>query len=284
MVQKFLESEIQTMEAPKSTRYVLFVLFTILILLLSACQSATLANSPQPTQPRTQPAATLAILVTEPSSSEALADITLDYSAVAQDVTVETVPAKPTSADSPYWEAMPGYRLLTLQGYPTANHMLKPQIFIYPVGDLASANENADQIAADLQALLQTRQGGDHMPFLPIYNAAQVIHVQVQYLDFKSGQGVRFLTQFDQGILPINNFELIYTFQGLTGDGKYYIAAVLPVTHPELPDSSEVNEEMANDFQGYLSGTVTMLNQQPANSFTPDLDKLDALVRSIEVK
>ena len=64
------------------------------------------------------------------------------------------------------------------------------------------------------------------------------MHVQVQYLDFKSGTGVRFLTQFNNGMAPVNNHDLIYTFQGLTSDGKYYIAAVLPVTHPDLPANS----------------------------------------------
>jgi hypothetical protein len=29
---------------------------------------------------------------------------------------------------------------------------------------------------------------------------------------------------------------------------------------------------------------VTLLNQQPASSFSPDLNKLDALMSSIEVK
>ena len=67
------------------------------------------------------------------------------------------------------------------------------------------------------------------MPFLPLFNAAQVMHTHLQYLDFKNGQGLRYLTEFDQGIIPINNYELIYTYQGLTGDGKYYVAAVLPV-------------------------------------------------------
>ena len=125
------------------------------------------------------------------------------------------------------------------------------------------------------------------MPFLPLFNAQQVMHAQVQYLDFKNGNGVRFLTQFDQAPLPINNFELIYTFQGLTRDGKYYIAAVLPVTHPDLPANNQVAAQQAselNDFPAYLAKTVTWLDQQPAGSFTPDLAKLDALIQSIEVK
>ena len=296
------------MNAPTSSHHPLFVWFAAAILLLSACQPAALATSPQPTQPPTQPTAAPVILDTQPPAQPtaapvvvvtqipaqptqpsvgAPADFTLDYSAVAQDMTVETVAALPAGVGEPYFEAAPQYQRLTLQGYPVASHLLKPQIFIYPAADLAPYNEHAGKIAADLGALLQTQQAGDHLPFLPLYNAAQVMHTQVGYLDFKSGKGVRFLTQFDQAPLPINNYELIYTFQGLTSDGKYYIAAVLPVTHPELPAGSEVSEQQANelsDFPDYLSRTVTLLNQQPADSFTPDLNELDALIRSIEVK
>jgi hypothetical protein len=282
------------MRTRRSSHYPFFASFTAILVLLSACQPAALTTSPQPIQPPAQPTqlpaqptaapVTVATQIPTQPSGGAPADITLDYSAVAQNVTVETVPAQPANGARP---AGPEYRRLTLQGYPVANHLHKPQIFIYPTGDLASANENAGKMVTELQALLQTQQAGDPLPFLPLFNAAQVMHAQVQYLDFKNGKGVRFLTQFDQAPLPINNYELFYTFQGLTSDGKYYVAAVLPVTNPELPASSEVSEQQAkelNDFPNYLSGVVALLNQQPADRFTPDLNKLDALMGSIEVK
>ncbi len=268
------------MKNVRSFRGPLFVLFTAGILMLSACGPAAPATSPQPTEP---PAIATVVPVIEPSM-EAAADITLDYSAVAQDVTIETVPAQPASPDLPYWEAGPEYRLLTLQGYTIANHLHKPQIFIYPVADLATANEGMGVIAGDLQALLQTQQTGVYLPFLPIFNAQQVLHTQLEYIDFMSGQGVRFLTQYDQGILPINNYELFYTFQGLTSDRKYYIAAILPVTNPELPDDSQVDESLMDDFQGYLSRMITLLNEQSASSFTPDLNTLDTMISSIEIR
>jgi hypothetical protein len=124
------------------------------------------------------------------------------------------------------------------------------------------------------------------MPFLPPFNAAQVMHAQISYLDFENGQGVRYLTQFDQAPLPINSFELIYTFQGLTDDGQTYVAAVLPVTHPDLPATPLVNEQQIaelSDFAAYLAQTVAWLEQQPGDSFTPNLAQLDALIQSLEV-
>ena len=107
------------------------------------------------------------------------------------------------------------------------------------------------------------------------------------YLDFKNGKGVSLLTQLDQGMVVVNNNKLMYAFQGLTNDGKYYISAILPVNHPDLPGGSQGNQlpaKTAADYQEYHTKMVNLLNQQPAESFTPDLKKLDALIASIEVK
>ena len=94
------------------------------------------------------------------------------------------------------------------------------------------------------------------------------------------------MTQFDQAPIQINNYELIYTFQGLTNDGEYYVSAILPVSHPELPNENNVftdREEEMKDFPAYMENTVKWLNQQATGSFTPDLSKLDEIIRSIEI-
>lgn len=264
--------------------YKLLMALAIFTLLLAACQAAVSTEMPaaQPTAaaPTSQPPEP-----TQPPAG-ATGEIALDLSGVATSWSVETMAAK-AEAGGPWWEAMPEYRVVTLEGYAVTNHLMKPQIFIFPAGDLPAANEVAGKTVTELQALLKARQPVDAMPFLPMYNAAQVMHTQVQYLDFKNGSGARFLTQYDQAPIPINNYELIYTFQGLTSDGRYYIAAVLPVTHADLPETQQISpqqmEEM-NDFQSYMTKTVTWLGQQPANSFTPDLSALDALVQSIEAR
>jgi hypothetical protein len=283
---------------------ILLIACAVIPSLLSACQPMGVSNSPtlvQPTEtlpPVQTPAATqqptdkpvaqntqTPAQATQPPAGIS-GDITLDLSGIAQGQTVETVAATPPGAGEPYWEAAPQYRRMTLQGYPVADHLMKPQIFIYPAEDLAGFNETAGKMVTDLQALLQSQQPVERMPFLPLYNAAQVMHAQTQYMDFKNGKGVRYLTQFDQAPLPLNNYELIYTFQGLTNDGKYYIAAVLPVTHPDLPNTQQVSAQQADemqDFSAYLAKTVAWLDQQPGSSFNPDLTKLDAMIQSIEI-
>ena len=211
--------------------------------------------------------------------------INLDYSSLAQDVTIETVPAQAASPDAPYWTYGPEYTVITLQSYPITNHFFQPQIFVYPVADMTASNEGMGMMVADLEALLGSHNPGESLPYLPFYNAAQVFHTQVQFLGFTNGSGVRFLTQFSQGFVKINNYDLIYTFQGLTNDGQYYIAAVLPVTHPDLPDDNIINDDdLRDDVPAYLANLAATLDQQPADSFMPDLNLLDAMMRSMEVR
>ena len=215
-------------------------LSTLLVgsLLISAC-SPTIPESKLP-----DPIATSAPIATPEltlvPTADGMLQISLETGNLALGFNTETIKAKSTSENTPYWEVLPEYTLVTLEGYPISEHLMQPQIFIYPVEDLVKVNEGAGDIVTSLQTLLKSPQEIDHMPFLPLVNASQVIHVHLQYLDFKNGQGLRYLTEFDQALIPINNSELIYTYQGLTSDGKYYVAAVLPVNHPSLPADGKI--------------------------------------------
>jgi hypothetical protein len=260
-----------------------------LMLLLSACNVPANIPTQAPVEAPTEPVATdVPTQAPVEKPTQGAPTVSVDLNGVAQAFTSQVVAAVPPGADHPAWEVMPEYTLLTLQGYSIADHLMEAQIFVYPVEGL-SVNEAASGIPGSLGALLQSQQVGDTMPYLPLYNAGQVMHAQVAYLNFKSGQGVRYLTQFDQAPLPINNYELHYTFQGLTNDGAYYVAAVLPVNLRGLPSdaSVDVNNPPSNfmeDFSKYLSDTVNMLNGQPPSVFSPNLSALDALIGSLEIK
>lgn len=263
-------------------------------LLLSACSPAVSTTKlPNPTttfapMATLEPMTTKAPAATEVPTPDGSLHLSLDTGSLATGFQTETVAAVADSNEAPFWEVLPEYTQATLQGYPISNHLMKPQIFIYPVKDLEKVNEGAGKIVASLQTLLQSPQEIPNMPFLPLFNAKQVMHTQLQYLDFKNGQGLRYLTEFSQGIVPINNYDLIYTYQGLTSDGKYYVAAVLPVNHPSLPADEKVTgkepPEFTNDYPAYLANVVKTLNPQAANTFTPDLTQLDAMLSSLEIK
>jgi hypothetical protein len=280
-------------EKPLS-RYALSVLFVTILLMMSACQQAEQATSTAIPFPVTQPTNTAvpatATLV-KPSATAVPATqtpeaannwISLDKPSMAQNVLVETK-SMPTWS---WWVDAPEYRRLTLQGYAVANHAFKPQIFVYAVADLPASSDNALKMVDELKALLQTQKVGDKLPFLPLITDVQVMHAQVQFMDFKNGKGVRFLTQYNNGMSPVNNHDMFYTFQGLTNDGKTYVAAVLPVTNPDLPaDSISGGSNLVGKaYQDAVAKTVALLNAKPTSSFAPDLAKLDALMRSIEIK
>ncbi|MBX3056392.1 MAG: hypothetical protein KF770_07965 [Anaerolineae bacterium] len=251
----------------------------VVALLLSACSSTGSTTTSETVAP------TGAMAATAVPATNGSPQISLDTSGIAAGFTAETVTP---AVDGPYWEVLPQYTQLTLQNYPISDHLMTPQIFIYPVEDLQAVNEGTVPIVTSLQTLLQSPQEITPMPFLPQFNAQQVMHTHLQYLDFQDGQGLRYLTQYDQAFIPINNYEMIYTYQGLTSDGKYYVAAVLPVNHPILPTDAAVtgNEppEFTSDFPTYLANVVASLNPQAANTFTPNLTQLDAMMRSLEVK
>lgn len=292
-----------------SSIYLRFLVLLLgLALALSACSTPTAAPTPTAmatvaapvitTIPTATTVATVDVTTipvsTEPDPTQTatssvgqnMGPITVDFSGIAKEATAETVPAVDKSQNPPWWEVMPQYDALTLQGYPVVQHEIRPQLFVFPIKELG-VNESAGKMVEDLKALLQTSSEGKNLPFLPLYQNAQVLHAQVKYLDFKNGQGVRFLTQYNSGMAPINNSQLFYTFQGLTSDGNYYVSAVLPVTLAGLPETAFT----ATDFLGYLSdytkhviNMADLLNEQSASAFTPDLSKLDAMVQSIEVK
>ena len=259
-----------------------FLIFCATALLVSACDIQISLGSAQSSS------AAAATVTTGTGESGQVPVIKINLNGVAQGYSTLTVEAPSAGADIPYWDNLPAHTVTSLNGYVIQNHLHKPQLIIYPADELAKFNEGAGRQVDELRALLQNQQTGERMPFLPLFNAAQLMHTQVKYLDFANGKGVRFLTQFSQAPMPINNHDLFYSFQGLINDGKYYLAAVLPVNHASLPVDGIVNdkemEAYINNFPAKMNEAMAAMNQQTANSFTPDLALLDAMMQSIVIQ
>jgi hypothetical protein len=90
----------------------------------------------------------------------------------------------------------------------------------------------------------------DAIPFLPLLNAAQDLQAQVTYLDFDGGSGVRFITHYGQEPRPYVNDELLYTFQGLSADGRYYVSVTFPINAAILPASFS-DSPVTDDFEAF---------------------------------
>lgn len=113
--------------------------------------------------------------------------------------------------------------------------------------------------------------------------------LQVEYLTFEGGSGVRFVSQYGQAAWPINNSDLFYAYQGLTDDGMYLISAILPVSHPSLPADGDtfIGDEydaFINAYEAYLLNVESQLAIESPLSFSPQLTDLDAMMESMQIE
>lgn len=197
--------------------------------------------------------------------------------------------------DLPFWEYVPAHDVYLLQNYPLSGTFHEPRIYVYPANEYIQIVAEVETIAKRLSDILSAPDGQPlppSLPFLPAFNAAQIFHSNEQIIPFQTGSGIRFLTQYGQAPMPVNNQEIFYTFQGLTSDGQYYIAAILPVHAPFLPADGNPNTPLPadgipfdwNNFentQQHFDLAVQKLNGSDLASFTPSLLQLDALIASI---
>jgi hypothetical protein len=145
--------------------------------------------------------------------------------------------------------------------------------------------------AAELRRILSKRpkapDTAKRLPDLPRIGAGQSIRSKAQFVDFAAGSGILFLTQYTQEVFPnpINNEELTCNFQGLTKDGKYYVAAGLAITHPNLPRGIDFTKHIDRDDNlRYLKEGEKRLNRLADDSFQPSLAELKKLIASISIE
>jgi hypothetical protein len=203
----------------------------------------------------------------------------------------QTIPES-SGADLPYFAINPQYTEVTFQGYSLADTFFPAHIDIFPVQRF---RELVPDVMNERLPALQTliaggTPGSSALPLLPIENAAQVFYCQAAVIQFQSGSGIRFLTEYAQYYAPVNNHDMFYSVQGLTSDGQYWISATLPVSSPILPEDGtnppggQTWENFTNNYDSYKTDIIAQLNAQTPGSFMPTLTMLDALINSIIVQ
>jgi len=245
-------------------------------------------NTPLPPVEATQPSQEPTTLVDPDVAFEGI-NFSLD-STIASGIFPVIIPGKNMGDDAMPGDTYPTHFEFTFESYAVTEHFHTPKILVYPVEEYRAISDYAEDTIDNLaQTLITQPDGGtmSNLPFLPIWNAAQVFSAQVTYFDFQNGSGVRYLTMFGQGLSPVDNQNLFYTFQGLTDDGRYYLSAVLPVTHPSLPNdgASEIEDWTAfsENWEDYISETITWLQMEGAETFTPSLELLDEMMASFMI-
>jgi WD40 repeat protein len=194
--------------------------------------------------------------------------------------------SNPYTTRAPFAKFQPG-------GFPWLKHQnpespeIWPQIYIFPTREYAEINPLAGERIEDLKILLDGNAlpTGGELPVLPTFNSTQDLRAQVYPLAFQGGRGLRFVTRYSQGVAPIVNPVVFYTFQGLTEDGSLYVAAFFPLHVPFLPDQVQVEDWDAfnRGYQDYMADITSRLEQLASNDFEPDLETFDNLIRSMSI-
>lgn len=222
--------------------------------------------------------------------------VTFSYHSLASSVSGELVAAQPYIEPQPGGSGNPPFIRFSFDG-EDANQFYPPMgkyLLVYPTSEyqsfLAENNFSRDWSVNALQQIInQKLQNPKEIPIAPVPTASQVFLSNTEYRDFSGGRGVRFLTSYAQDASPLTNQSLLYVFQGLSDDGKYWVSFFYPVSTPVLPNTYEDVRDMdftnsTSAFEAYLSETVAMLDKQSADQFTPNLDTLDALVKTITLR
>jgi hypothetical protein len=124
------------------------------------------------------------------------------------------------------------------------------------------------------------------LPFMPVFGAAQVIRARAQYVETAAVKGISYLTVYRQDVSPFSSDEFLYTFQGLSTDGEYYISASFRLSTSLFPKEIPTDfdyDKFTTNFTQYLADSVDKLNNAKPGDFTPELSVFDEIVASFMV-
>jgi hypothetical protein len=205
------------------------------------------------------------------------------------EIEAQTIEAK--TGDEPYETPNPAYTQFSLT-------LDSGVVLVVPIQDYKAIADFAEGLLAELEALIKQRPSafGDCIPELPLvtfYHICdhQQFNANVGYLDFQNGSGVRFVTVYGiQDAVPVSNENLVYVFQGITNDGKYYVNAKFRITNSELQDfGAELPPDVYADASGaalqqYFSDYEQALNGPHLQKYQPPLERFDAILKSLRVE
>lgn len=194
--------------------------------------------------------------------------------------------------------SMPDVIEFTLVGYPVRQLYAQPQIFFFPIDTFIMDSVYGGRLQ-ELQARLAgeppiasgrpgSEPGVEEIPFLPVYNAAQVMIARPDYYAFMGGVGLSFLTYYAQDISVATNESVFRAFIGLTSDGSYAVSATFPIRTDVLPDTFDymsVNyDTFPEESADIVRQQVEDLNNEDYGNFEPDQFAVGALIESIRFR
>lgn len=123
------------------------------------------------------------------------------------------------------------------------------------------------------------------LPDFPPRNAGHLVQDKVEYVDFPWGRGIFYLCAFTQGPgnFP-NNDELIYLFQGLSHDGRLYVAADFRVVSDLIERTPAPSDDEASRTVNDAAMALTKeLDKERDNTFSPNLAQIREWMKGLRI-
>lgn len=218
-----------------------------------------------------------------PSSVLAPEHVTINLQVIAVKFSGKVVPATPNKRRSAiFMNGAPEHLQFAFDNdhLSGAVRYHERQLLLYPIdayrelfGITSREQARFNKEIKFLQQLIanSSESFSEAIPILPPVETIQLFCSQIRYLNFAEGAGVRFVTRYAMEASPTTNENIFYTFQGLTADGKYYISVFYPITAKGLPGTD------------VILTTTNFLNQLASTEFTPDLARMDDMIKSLRV-
>jgi hypothetical protein len=275
----------------------IFILSIVLMTILSACNMPGAAA--QPTEVITEAVSTDVPTAQPNGIPVSFQNVSFVIpEGLASGAASETVPAVDESVGGP-WGVAPQYISFTLTDYTgRQDNFFKAVVNIYPAAEYTAVNPWAESSLTRLQALLAspaTPLTNDNLSTVPFNGAAaQQYAAQAKFIPFNGGNGVSMISQYSQFPGPILKDNSFYHYEGLTSDGKYFVAALFPVYLPlqstaENPNADSLPNPYPSDITdtaaltAYYQGITDTLTAASPDSFQPSLTLVDSLIQSITV-
>ncbi len=143
----------------------------------------------------------------------------------------------------------------------------------------------------DLQKVLASSGKATNIPVLPWADQSCAFEVQQKSVEFKNGKVIRYVGEYLIEPDVIDNQGLVYSAQGLTKDGKWYISLTAPISTKLLPAKGDVSkfsksqsEKFSKDFGSYSKQIGAKLQKLPDSGFQPNLSTWDKVIKSLLVQ
>ena len=123
------------------------------------------------------------------------------------------------------------------------------------------------------------------LPYVPVITHGAIMTARAHYIETEALQGIAYVQVVRADLGPFMSRDFMYTVQGISRDGEYYVNATFNLSTELFPETLEGTDFNMEAFQQqwpeYLAESISIVNQAAANDFTPSLDLLDELVQSI---